>query len=569
MKATEYYIPSLPPHLLKKIKVNQKIADATAAVAHQNSRQFIWPVITKEDHRKTLNNYRSYIQAVNDTIPVYNQAVSKYNTKVRKHLQKNTASEKTEKLISLFLKHNNSLIDSEYNKAVKSFNSKHGLYILKRTAKPVRPVSLQVFEAILHAYTVQLRAYSKLWQRSGKLTPTTLPKVSIHPYEIVHQERGEGIQNLDLSTRTIRRHRDRLEEVGILESKDYRGRSRPVNYFISDVILSVSEGLNLKNKTTENQQLTPSKLTSCQDNKVSTRTNRNNKEIKGIVNYNSRNRNAPSELSHKIIFYKITDSQVAKNETGAAEKNINPEAKIPKDYNKYGELIGNLDSRYDLAQKLANGEYDFYSPIPIKQLNEIAATTVSDDDFRDLCVQDFARSAAQINRYNHSGAGSWYLALGKIDTDFKCFNFRGRAQTKSKVLQRLIEFRYRLRWAINWFERRGWKNRPFANRYFDPYRTLPTDVCWQYTKKIWTKKMKQKTAVAARKKQKAAAAIRRKEALSADRKARKMLDNAIYRYLRNEIDFQQLSEYVIKQLPAKQQEQLSSRLQELTIRRLT
>lgn len=573
MKPATHFYSSFPRHLLPAVSLpkGQPVPVAMEAV---QPRAFIWPMITKEDHKKTLDNYRAYIQAVNDTIPELNRQIKKHNKAVAAHIKKNPVTESKAVLIKLFTSKFNALPDREYNDAVDSFNDVHGLYFNKRTFKAVRPVSLQVFEAMLHAYTVQLQNFVNVWKQTGKHTATPLPKAEIHPFEITNQERGEGVTNLDVSTRTIRRHRDRLEEVGVLYLKEFRGTSRPVNYFIADAILSVSEGYSPKMQNAGNQSPNPQQRTSCPHIKVSTRTNRNKKEIKGIVS-NSEERMAPSSPTFNLIFYKATNLQDdEKRQTGAAEK-IKPGAENVKTLDPKNEgaswwpMIENLDTRYDLAAKLANGEFNYYAPLPIKQLNELTTSTMTDDDFRDLVIQDFAKSAAAINRHNQAGAGSWYVALGDIDTDFATFNFQGRAMSKDKTLQKLIEFRYRLRWAINWFNKREWTNTPYASRYFDPSRTLPTDISWQYTKKIWSKKMQKIGKVAADKKRKAAQAANRKAALSTDRKARQMLDNAIYRYLRKELNFTQLTAYAVRELPDQQQKQLGARLEQLTLRQLT
>lgn len=573
MKPATHFYSSFPPHLLPAVSLpeGQPVPVAMEAV---QPRAFIWPMITKEDHKKTLDNYRAYIQAVNDTIPELNRQIKKHNKAVAANIKVNPVTASKAVLIKLFTSKFNALPDREYNAAVDSFNDVHGLYFNKRTFKAVRPVSLQVFEAMLHAYTVQLQNFVNVWKQTGKHTATPLPKAEIHPYEITNQERGEGVTNLDVSTRTIRRHRDRLEEVGVLYLKEFRGTSRPVNYFIADAILSVSEGYSPKMQNAENQSPNPQQRTSCPHIKVSTRSNRNKKEIKGIVS-NSEERMAPSSPTFNLIFYKTTNLQDdEKRQTGAAEK-IKPGAENvktlepPNEGASWWPLIENLDTRYDLAAKLANGEFNYYAPLPIKQLNELTTSTMTDDDFRDLVIQDFAKSAAAINRHNQAGAGSWYVALGDIDTDFATFNFQGRAMSKDKTLQKLIEFRYRLRWAINWFNKREWTNTPYASRYFDPSRTLPTDISWQYTKKIWSKKMQKIAKVAADKKRKAAQAAKRKAALSTDRKARQMLDNAIYRYLRKELNFTQLTAYAVRELPEQQQKQLGARLEQLTLRQLT
>jgi DNA-binding transcriptional ArsR family regulator len=582
MKPATYFQRSFPQHLLPAITLPEGTTEINGTSAAQ-PRAFIWPVITKEDHKKSLDNYRSYVQAVNDAVPAVNHQIKRYNKAVSKHTKENPITEGKAILMRLFTSKFNALPDREYNEAVNSFNENHGMYFNKRTFKPIKPVSLQVFEAILHAYAVQLQNFVSVWKKTGKHTATPLPKVEIHPYEISNQERGEGVTNLDVSSRTIRRHRDRLEEAGVLQLKEFRGTSRPVNYFIADAILSVSEGYSPKMQNAENQFFNVSQRTICPHIKVSTGTNRNKKEIKGIVD-NSEDRNAPSSLFSNLIFYKTTNPQGAENKTGAAEKNSEKSKPARENLNagpadtaqkpdaRSTQLVDQLETRYDLAQKLANGEFNYYSPLDMKELNQLAALPsfhLSDDDFRDILIQDFAKSAAALNRHNQAGAGSWYIALGDIDTDFGCFNFTGKAQSKHETLKKMVEFRYRLRWALNWFNRREWTNTPFANLYFDPTRTLPTDVSWQYTKKVWSAKMQKIAKAAATKKRKAAEAEKRKAALSTDRKARQKMDNAIYRYLRKELNYTQLTAYAVRELPQKQQEQLGARLQELTLRKLT
>src|SRR5690606_21402379 len=99
----------------------------------------------------------------------------------------------------------------------------------------------------------------------------------------------------------------------------YRGTKRPVDYSILDAILSVSEGYSPKMQNTENQHYNPVQRTNCPHNKVATRTNRNKKEIKGIVN-NSDERNA--SLNYQIVFYKTTNPQDGKKENKPAVQNV-------------------------------------------------------------------------------------------------------------------------------------------------------------------------------------------------------------------------------------------------------
>ena len=237
---------------------------------------------------------------------------------------------------------------------------------------------------------------------------------------------------------------------------------------------------------------------------------------------------------------------------------------------KLVQLVNALESPSELADNLSEGMYNFYTPIDISLLRkEVSEKTISDNDFRDLCIYDFVRSAASIRkRHGQSAPGSWRIAMRSIDRDFGCINFMGQASDKVTVLERLVEFRYRLRWALKWFEKRP-KFRPLhANDYFDNTRTLPSQVGWSYTRKVWTKELKRRSKNASDKSRKIARTKAEKERLSIERKHRKAIDQQIYSYLRGEINYDILTGFVAR-LPEKLQKSFPDRLDTLNKRRLT
>src|SRR5699024_8721773 len=150
------------------------------------------------------------------------------------------------------------------------------------------------------------------------------------------------------------------------------------------------------------------------------------------------------------------------------------------------KILQFLDRPQVLAEKLASGEYDYYVPLKLSELKRlISSTELTDEDYRELVIQDFIKSSAKLWRDNHASVASWYIAIRFIYNEYGTYNFKGNALTKNKMYSWLMQHRYRLNYAFNWFKKREWDGVWYPNIYFDPIRKLPTDVCFAYTKKVW------------------------------------------------------------------------------------
>ncbi|OAB79733.1 hypothetical protein [Cochleicola gelatinilyticus] len=600
---------SFPPHLKIAINLEDTLKkNVTRSVASPNT--FAHPVITKEAHKATLDNYRKYVAAYNDQLKAINKDIRHYNKNVEKFIEKNPVTENKILLLKLFTSKYHHYKNNAYNKEVENFNDTHGLYIKKLPFQTVKPLSLQVFEAFLHGFTVQLQAQVKIFRQIGKTTPTTLPKMSINPYEISCQQR-KGTLNLDLCGKTIRNHRERLEQAGVLIEKEYRGTSRPVKFAINPKILVVFEGYTPKTQNAENQFINSDERNVLPHTKVDTRSFKDKLEIKGNVNKHSRDKENSSNLLSNLKYYKVTQTQEGEKNSPAQNFNTKPGEKIPihpkavdafraKKANRAAKIetsgaliskigvsaaavpaentvhdqltekwLNQIDNRFDLAGKLSQGVYNYYTPIATEDLRKMERSPgIDSEDFREIVIQDFIRSAAQLNRYDQAGAGSWGLAIKHIDKQFGCLRFTGKVTSKSDCYSKLMEFRYRLRRAVSWFNKRNWKAVRYASDYFDPLNDLPCDVAWKYTEKFWTKELKRQQDNSAARKKKAFQAAAKKEALIQDKKENEKLDRAIRKYFNKTYSLEQLTEYVTKQLPKKQQDQLPSRMNELNLKNL-
>jgi hypothetical protein len=552
---------------------------------HNKVPSFVWPVITKECHRATLSNYRLHIEHFNNFVFRENKEIKQYNKGVDHYLRDYNITAGKAKLIALFNSKYGHLKKRPYNEKAISFNDRHGLYLKLRSHLKVKPVTLQIFEAILHAYTVQLQQRVKIFKQVNKGSLTTLPKVVIHSYEVANQKR-KGVQNIDFCSKTIRNHRDRLEEAGVLLEKEFHGTMRPVNYVIRPGILAVIEGSPSKIYSTENQRVTSSNRKEVPHIKVSTRAFKNNIKIKGIVNPLDKENAVHSNISSS--FYKSTKPQGGKSKIDGTAPNVKVQQGIvdidspAQNFNgesplsrkqKNKELLQHIDSQFSLAAKLTNGEYNYYTPLDFKKLaavaHDMSTSNIDNIDFLHLVVQDFVKSSAQLWQKNQAAAGSWYNAMNFIYNDSRLWTFTKSATSKTKILEWLSEHRYRLNYAIKWFDKHDWNGVLYPNIYFDPIRKLPTDVCFAYTQKVWSKKLQKITKTADDKRKREAAARKREANLKEDRKHNGMLDRAIKKYFNHTYNLDQLTQYVTKQLPKKHQDRLGERMQALNLKRLT
>lgn len=523
------------------------------------------PLINKEAHKATLDNYRAYIEHYNSELIKINAAIKNDNAVVATNRKNNPPDSGKKHLLDLFTKKYGHLKGHKYNQAAREFNDVHGHYIKQRPLIKVKPLSLQVFEAILHAFTVQLQQYVKVYKKIGKTVPTTLPMIRLNHAEIVTQQRNGHI-NLDLCSRTIRNHRQRLYEAGVLVDYEYRGTKRPVNITINPEILVVLEGFQPKTQNAKNQSLKVENRKELPNIKVPTGTFTKELEIKGNVDKQHPDiRNVAAQLGLNILFYKNTKSQGEKTEKPAAQKKSKPAAKN----STIRTWLSQIDSPFNLARRLSLGEFDYYTPIDQKKLvAHLGSPELSDNDFRDIVVQDFVKSAARLWKDNQGSAQSWYRAIEFIQNNQALNNFTGNASTKIKIYGWLMEHRYRLRWAMGWFKKQEWSGVIYPNLYFDPLRELPNQVSFAFTKKVWKQRNQKKLALAAKRKREALKNKRAKEALSAQRQDLKRLDAAIKRYFDKIYSLEDLIQYCIKDLPKINFDQVFNRLETLNTKRL-
>ena len=582
-----HYTSSFPPAMLSQLgaKPQPEAQPATNA--------YIYPTITNQALSSSVANFYQYREIYNNKAATANRKAENYNKTVREYRSTNRPNRETQTALEFFTaKHQDWQNAWRYNQEVRKFNRKHGRYLLQRdNIKPLRDTHVNTFVAMVHAYRLQLRKHVGIYKQFRK-EKHTLPYAHIHPYEIAHQERAEGVFNLTATPRTIQNHRARLIEAGVLTYEWYHGSSVPVDYYFNPAILVIEEGYNPKTEKTKNQRVSPTDWKNFRDTRTVTRSNiQKENQIKGNVDKSNSCDKERASRSASNLSYKITHAQDGEASPGAAEKDVKTSGHLIAEALKFNQgaitsavtgkntdgsctekntntrepakipITEAIETKYDLADKLAGGMYDYYTPVATDALRKIASGWNDKDKFREYVIQDFIKNSASIYLKNTPFAGSWYKAIGKIDSYFGCVNFAGRAMNTEKVISRLKEFRYRLRYAKKWFEKNNWNPR-YPSEYFDPLFTDRSFVGFAYTEKVWKKDQKRLAKEVAEKRRRQAEANRRKEdQLNNDR-----LDRYIYAYLRGEIHRTKLEQKVM-QLPVAQRNKFSDRLATLAARK--
>lgn len=570
---------------------------------------YVWPTIESEQFKSTMDNYREHVAKYNEGVLIEMAEINAHNAAVDNEISGTAICESKTPFIKLFYKKFKNLKKRDYNKEVAQFCQLHGYYIKQVTFQKIKPPSINVFEAILHAYSVKLKEHTAILQGMGINYVTSLPKAEIHPFEIKEQMRN-GHRNMDYTTKTIRAHRARLTEAGVLTEYEYCGTKRPVKNSINAAILVVKDEHLRLIRTTENQSVTSQKRKKVPYNKVSTYSNIKQLENKEIVNNNPQYKESGFATQNNLNYLTtisqeaktLNDSQAqkgkpaAKNENkvplnpktvsalrsqkanrgrkietsagilakiGVSSQNEMPAASQNIKSDQATPFLSMLDPRAALKQKLTAGIYNFYRPIDTTVLKHLQNTNIiTNAQYRELLLQDFIKDAAKIWTLNQGNEGSWCTAIKKLDKLFGNINMAGVVKSKSDCYDKLMELRYRLNWAYTWFKNKKYKGVWFPSVYFDSTRDKPQDVCFAYTKKVWSAKMA-KQQKEANKKRSAAAAKRKRDAGYAEAaKNNRKMDAAIWAYLRKEKSLIELQSIITK-LPQLQQEKFPLRLKKL------
>jgi hypothetical protein len=238
--------------------------------------------------------------------------------------------------------------------------------------------------------------------------------------------------------------------------------------------------------------------------------------------------------------------------SNADNSNQGAGAKTAKVQNTLSEKLQNLIIHpQELAVNLANGEYYNYKPIDIRYLyKEAFSGTLTNDEFRELAIQDFFKSISKIYRFSTPFAGSWKKAI-TLYYQNKWIAFTGNSFNKSVLVDEIQQMRWRIEWARKWFIKNQFSPL-FPYEYFDMTRKTSKEVGFEYTKTKWNEHLQAVAKYDALKKKQDCNAVRRKETINHAKKC----ETALNRFFKNKVTYTQLYDYVQKNLPSEYIEKL-------------
>lgn len=498
------------------------------AVATAN-REYINPILTKEDFKISMENYRNAVEAYNIKVKRANANTLPYNNRIEKAQAKEPLQRQQQSILITFYKMIAPLNIWERNERIVEFNRCNGSLAQKEKIQTIKYHTEQVFESILWHYNMQLFKRQSFRKELAVYIPGSLPHVELHGGWIINAKVNEVVR-LKICQKTFRNQRKRLEEAGILQDYIFQGSSRPVQMRINPKILSVTDNYFDGKNFTGNQQVTPAGRKELPDNKVSIGTLINNFKIKANVEKHSKEKIRSSATKgltpHKFSFYKNTRQQGVKKNDAAAEKNL-----TLSDF-----LRQKIEDPTDFIEKLAAHQYDSYIPIRPEFLEkEVTSGTLGRDEFKELILQDFFKTSAKLWKGKTPYTGSWAKAYHSWNRD-KFVTHGGDSSNKHITMERLPQLRYRLAAVGRYLKNHLEFQLLFPGDYFDVTRTTAKEGGFEYTLKMWKKHQAYLDSEKSKKKTTVATATRRKKRLT----ERQKVDNHVKSYLKNKFGLQEL-----------------------------
>lgn len=492
---------------------------------HTRTLKAIHPIINAEAFALTMDRYRIFVSQLNEQRRKENIEIENHNHNARKFVPNDIQKP----FLQLFLRKNRNLSAPDYNKLVDEFEKERGILTPKKKLHIVKYQSELLFQHFLYEYSLQLQENTKVFKDLGQNEPRPIKMLEINSYKIVMQTRN-GHQSIDICQETVKNHRKRLLEAGVLINYTFCGHKRGIKTHINPEILAIFDLFTEKITITENQHFNPRTAKSFGNSKEVTVTEHKENQIKENVDNNSLKKCNATPLQGETILnnnnYNNTNSQDEKSKLGGGEKIVKSSEKLRQ----------KIENEYDFAENLTKGKYHNYTPIDIRQFfNESMYGILSREEFKELIIQDFLKSAARLYKNSTPYFGSWLKAYRMlIENEFMV---NGNLHNKALMVDKLQEYRWRLHHAERWFTRHNEVKILFPSDYFDFSRTKAKEIGFGYTKKAYLKHKKyvETTKTDANKKR-----LERERTISNDKK----FVAAFNKFKRRDISLPEMIEYV-------------------------
>lgn len=505
------------------------------------------PIINEVVFSINMQNYRAYIEEYNIATGFENIDIENHNAEVSFFLKSDRATDFHKAYAGYFPKLNKGFNNRQYNDNADVINKEHGPIIAKKVIKTIKYPTEQVFQNLLHLFGTQLEKRNRVFKRHTLTRTTPIQPLEINSYLVTKLKRS-GVTSLPVCSKTVRNHRLRLEEAGVLLDYSFHGRQKGVKAYINPQILVVFDDKTKRKIGSENQTFSTWKGKSFQDINEITRAYKEEYKEKDDAAQSSVDKvSAKPTFSfvYKSIFYENTGCNEGISPEGAAAEIVKVEKTLSE---KLRDLILHPQ---ELAENLAAKEYDNYKPIDIRVLLEVTyGGTLTNAEFKELVIQDLLKQSAKMWREKTPYAGNWKKTINRwMQTMFishlKDPEGNHHPLGKQAVFNQITELRYRLDLAHKWFLSKK-INPLYPYDYFDPSRKTSKELGFEFTKKNWARRVRyleNLPAAQVKEKQKTAKRIERVN-------HSKKFDNAINQFLKNKTTLLQLEEYVRNNLPA-------------------
>ncbi|MEN2415517.1 hypothetical protein [Flavobacterium mesophilum] len=509
----------------------------------------VHPFIDSSAFAATMDNYRLYIAHYNELISKLNEENEKYNASVRRFRNENALNEVQISFSRIFLARNSAKKPKEYNQLVQDFNDERGLVLEKKKFQTVKYATEIVFQQILYAYSVQLQKTTSEYIKLGISEATPVRQMEINAHHITNLQRN-GVSSISVTNKTIRAHRERLEEAGVFTDYLFRGHKKGLKMNISSQILSVFDAKTQNITIPENQHFSLKKRKECSDNNEVTRTLKRNIKNRENGQADFLGKGTPS-AGFSFVFYKNTPKQGKDLQTTGGGENV----KIEKTLSE--KLESTILPSQVLAENLTIGQYNNYKRLDKRILHKEALHgTMSREDFKTLIIQEFFKNAAKLYRGRTPYLGSWKKAINSYEEKlFTVNNGTISLYNKQLMVDKLDEMIWRINTANKWFLKTK-INPLFPSDYFDFTRTEKQEIGFEYTAKSWKNHLK----YLENKPKLAKSAVKKSTIRKTQINNSKKFDAKINAFFKNRIELPELIDYVNENLPANYLQALSDRL---------
>ncbi len=507
----------------------------------------VYPAIIEEAFSGTMDKYRKYIASYNFKTQAENDLIEVHNKSVRELCKSNVLSEVQTQYKKLFLLHNAKNCNPRaYNEAVTQFCNDYGLIVEKKKIQTVKYATEVVFQNLLHLYNSQLLKRNEKFIKGGITSKRPIEAFKINSLLVTKLKRNE-VNSIAICSKTVRNHRNRLEEAGVFVEYHFAGQNRPVEVHINPEILVILDVYTSKLKNAESKEVTFLFGNVLPDNNESTRTFINeNKKNENVDNNSQMIRSSSKALTGSDLFFTGTPNGNDSNCTMRAGRTEEIKEKTLSE--RLQRLILHPQ---ELAENLANGHYHNYKPLDIRYLyQEAFRGTLTNEEFRELVLQDFFKSLSKIYKSATPYAGSYKKAI-TLYYQNKWIAFTGNSFNKSVIVDEISQMRWRIQWAVKWFAKNNFSPL-FPFDYLDMTRKTAKEVGFEYTKTKWKEHLENQNKYDALKRKQQSGAVKRKEAINHAKKCETVLN----RFFNDKLTYTQLFDYVQKNLPKEYLEKL-------------